>query len=95
VLSAFELGDKEDLAARADRLEMGGLVDRAIHRDGGFFDEVLAQTGVEPVHRLDDTAQVPSLHSEPARSRVRREEEFQHRQDGCHLGVPNPDYPFD
>src|SRR5208283_4750890 len=60
-LSPFELGDEKDLAARADRLEIGGLVDGTIDRDGGFFDEMLAQTGVEFVHRFDDAAQVFGL----------------------------------
>ena len=35
-LPAFEFGDEEDLAAFADRLEIGGLVDRAVDCDGGF-----------------------------------------------------------
>src|SRR5712692_5368528 len=63
-LPAFELGDEEDLAAFADRLEIGGLVDRAVDRDGGFFDEVLAEAGVEAVHFLDDAAQVLGLDRE-------------------------------
>ena len=49
VLSAFEFGDEEDFAAFADRLEIGGLVDGAVDRDGGFFFEVVAETRVEPV----------------------------------------------
>jgi addiction module RelE/StbE family toxin len=57
----FELWDEEDLAARADRLEIGGLVDRAVDCDDGFFFAVVAQAGVELVHRLDDAAQVPGL----------------------------------
>jgi len=32
-----------------------------IDRDGGFFDEMLTQGGVEFVHRLDDAAQVFGL----------------------------------
>ena len=44
-LSAFELRDEEDLATGADRLEIGGLVDGTIDRDGGFFGEMLAQVG--------------------------------------------------
>src|SRR5438270_14003981 len=61
VLSPFELGDEEDLAARANRLEIGGLVDGAVDRDGGFFFEVMAEAGVELVHRLYDAAQVAGL----------------------------------
>jgi hypothetical protein len=41
-LSPFELGDEEDLAAGADRLEIGGLVDLTVDGDGGFFFEVVA-----------------------------------------------------
>jgi hypothetical protein len=37
----FKFGNKEDFAAFADRLEIGGLVDR----DGGFFFAVLAEAG--------------------------------------------------
>jgi hypothetical protein len=33
-------------------------VDGAVDRDGGFFDEMLAEAGVEAVHFLDDAAQV-------------------------------------
>src|ERR1700737_450785 len=58
-LTPLEFGDEEDFAAVADRLEIGGLVDRAVDRDGGFFDEVLAEAGVEAVHFLCDAAQVP------------------------------------
>src|SRR5579863_718857 len=55
--AAFELGDEENLAARPHRLEIGGLVmDRAVDRDGGFFDEMLAEPGIEPVERLQDVA---------------------------------------
>ena len=60
-LPPFELGDEEDLAARADRLEIGGLVDLAVDCDGGFFLEVVAEAGIEPVHFLDNTAQVFGL----------------------------------
>src|SRR6267142_5489831 len=56
--ATFEFGDEEDLATRADRLEIGGLVEGAVDRDGGFFFEVMAQARVELVHRLDDAAQV-------------------------------------
>jgi hypothetical protein len=45
-------------------LEIGGFVDGAVDRDGGFFFEVLAEAGVEPVHFLDDAAQVPGLDRE-------------------------------
>jgi hypothetical protein len=41
-LPSFELGDEEDFAAFADRLEIGGLVERAVDSDGGFFFEMLA-----------------------------------------------------
>src|SRR5260370_18475651 len=58
----FELGDEKDLAAFADRLEIGGLVDRAVDRDGGFFDEVLAEAGGEAVPFPEDAPQVPGLH---------------------------------
>jgi hypothetical protein len=57
-LAALELRDKEDLAAFADWLEEGGLVDLTVDRDGRFFDEVLAETGVEAVHFPDDATQV-------------------------------------
>src|SRR5215469_982089 len=63
-LSPFEFGDEEDFTAFADRLEIGGLVDRAVDRDGGFFFEVFAETGVEAVHLLDDAAQVLRLDGE-------------------------------
>src|SRR6202022_171622 len=63
-LTPLEFGDEEDFAAVADRLEIGGLVDRAVDRDGGFFFEVLAETGVEAVHFLDDAAQVPRFDGE-------------------------------
>src|SRR5712692_2080970 len=63
-LSAFKLGDEEDLAAFADRLEIGGLVDRAIDGDGGFLHEMIAEARVEAVHLLDDAAQVPGLDRE-------------------------------
>jgi hypothetical protein len=33
-------------------------VNGAVDRDGGFFDEMLAEAGVEAVHLLDDAAQV-------------------------------------
>jgi hypothetical protein len=36
-------------------------VNGTIDRDGGFFDEMLTQGGVEFVHRLDDAAQVFGL----------------------------------
>ena len=42
-LTPFELGDEEDLAAGADRLKIGGLVDLAVDRDGGFLFEVVAE----------------------------------------------------
>jgi hypothetical protein len=46
MLSAdFELGDEKDLAAGADRLEIGGLVDLAVNRDGGFLLELVADAG--------------------------------------------------
>jgi hypothetical protein len=41
--------NEEHLAARANRLEIGGLVDGAVDRDGGFLFEVVAETRVEPV----------------------------------------------
>jgi hypothetical protein len=41
-LSPFELGDQEELGARADRLEIGGFVDLAVDGDGGFLFEVVA-----------------------------------------------------
>jgi len=62
--SSFELGDEEDLGARAERLEIGGLVEGAVDRDGGFLFEVVAQARVELVHRLDDCAQVFRLDRE-------------------------------
>src|SRR5204862_5527775 len=55
--AAFELRDEEDLAARADLLEIGRLVvDRAVNRDRGLFLEVLAEPRMEPVERLDHVA---------------------------------------
>ena len=33
----------------------------AVDRDGGLFFEVVAQSGVELVHRLDDAAQISGL----------------------------------
>jgi hypothetical protein len=33
----------------ADRLEIGGLVDLTVDRDGGFFFEVMAEAGVKRV----------------------------------------------
>jgi len=42
--SAFELRDEENLVARANWLEIDGLVDLAVDRDGGFFFEV-AESG--------------------------------------------------
>src|SRR3984893_11394184 len=62
--AAFKFGDEEDLAAFADRLEIGGLVERAVDGDGGFFFEVVAETRVELVHGLDDAAQIPGLDGE-------------------------------
>ena len=41
-LTTFELGDKEDLRARADRLEIGGLMDGTVDCDGSFLFEVVA-----------------------------------------------------
>jgi len=35
-LAALGLGDEEDLAARANRLEISGLVALAVDRDGRF-----------------------------------------------------------
>src|SRR6516164_2882632 len=57
----FELGDEEDFAAGSDRLEIGGLVDLAVDRDGGFFFEVVPEAGVEAIHFPDDAAQVFGL----------------------------------
>jgi hypothetical protein len=65
-LPSLEFGDEEDFATFADRLEVGGLVDCAVDRDGGFFDEMLAEAGVEAVHFLDDAAQVLGLDRELA-----------------------------
>src|SRR6201987_3713714 len=58
VLAPFEFGDEENFAAFADRLEIGGFVDRAIDRDGGFFFEMLAEPRIEAGHGLDDPAQI-------------------------------------
>jgi hypothetical protein len=69
--------------SEADRLEIAGLMDRAVDRDGGFFDEMLAEAGAEPVHLFDDAVQVFRLTAN-TRSRVDGGEEFQDRQDGCH-----------
>ena len=41
-LSPLEFGDEEDLAAFADRLEIGGLMQRAVDGDGGFLFEMVA-----------------------------------------------------
>src|SRR5215469_17725203 len=60
-LSALELGDEEDFAAFADRLEIGGLMEGAVDRDGGLLFEMLTEAGVEAVHLLDDAAQVFGL----------------------------------
>jgi hypothetical protein len=38
---ALKFGDEEDFAAFADRLEIGGLVDGTVDRDGSFFFEML------------------------------------------------------
>ena len=46
-LSPFEFGDGEHLAARADRLEIGGFVEGAVDRDGGFHLEMVAEARVE------------------------------------------------
>jgi len=62
--STLKLGDEEDFAAFADRLEIGGLVERAVDRYSGFFDEVFAEAGVEAVHFLDDAAQILGLDRE-------------------------------
>src|ERR1700730_16538114 len=59
--SPFELGDEEHLATRADRLEIGGLVERAVNGDGGLLLKVMAQAGEKLVHRLDDPAQILGL----------------------------------
>src|SRR5262245_5808778 len=63
-LPAFELGNEEDLATFADRLKIGGLVEGAVDRDGGFFFEVQAEAGVAAVHFPDDPAQVLRLDGE-------------------------------
>src|SRR5215813_13673309 len=65
-LSPFQLGDEEDLGAWAERLEIGGLVESAIDRDGGFFFEMVSQARVELVHRFDDPPQVLGLDRELA-----------------------------
>jgi hypothetical protein len=49
----------------------------------------------QPVHHLDDAAQALGLRRQPAGSQVRGGEELQRCQDGCHLGEPNADGPFD
>src|SRR6266704_6282752 len=55
--AAFELRAETDLAALADRLEVGDLVDLAVDRDGGLLFQVLAEAGLAPVHFLDHIAQ--------------------------------------
>jgi hypothetical protein len=52
------LGDEEDFAAGADRLEIGGFVDLAVDRDGGFFFEMVAEAGLAFIHFSNDAAQV-------------------------------------
>src|SRR4051812_7742620 len=60
-LTALDLRDEEHLGARRDRLEVAGLVDRAVDRDGGLLLQVLAQTGEQPVHLPDNAAEVLRL----------------------------------
>src|SRR5215469_17146740 len=60
-LSAFEFGDEEDFATLADRLEIGGLVEGAVDRDGGFLFQMLTEAGVEAVHLPDNATQVLGL----------------------------------
>src|ERR1700751_1351012 len=63
-LAPFEFGDEEDFAPLPDRLEISGLVDGAVDRDGGFLYKVLAEAGVEAVHFPDNAAQVPRFDGE-------------------------------
>ena len=51
--AAFEFGDEEDFTTGTDRLEIGGLVDLAVDRDGGLFFEVVTEPRVELVHLAD------------------------------------------
>jgi hypothetical protein len=94
VLSAFELGDEADLAARADRAQIGGLVDGAADRDGGLFLEVVAEAGLELIHRLDDAAQVPRLDREFAHPAGVPPAEPGGKDDSCGHRLSPPEGPF-
>src|SRR5215472_4950287 len=61
-LTALDLRNEEHLRPGRDRLEIAGLVDRPVDRDGGLLLQVLAQPRKQPVHLADDPAQVLRLH---------------------------------
>jgi hypothetical protein len=50
---------KKTLKPGSDRLGIGGFVDGAVDREGGFFFEVFVRAGVEPVQFLDYATEVP------------------------------------
>src|SRR5690242_19439785 len=65
--AAFELRDKEHLAAFAQLLEIAGLVvDFAVDRDGRFGFEVHAEPGLHLVERPQDVTQALRLDLELA-----------------------------